>query len=65
MYKELTTDYHSGGPGGSGVNFVIERGPFLARMIGEDYDLIGFDPRGIGATMCDSLILTACMHCSA
>lgn len=41
-----------GGPGGSGKKFLASRfgGQLLAGMLGEDYDLIGFDPRGIGET---------------
>jgi hypothetical protein len=40
----------SGGPGGSGVNFLVLAAPFLAELIGDDWDLIGFDPRGVGLT---------------
>ncbi len=37
-----------GGPGGSGVNFVLQAGPFLyTDEVRASYDLIGFDPRGI------------------
>ncbi|MET1255438.1 alpha/beta hydrolase [Aliikangiella maris] len=40
-----------GGPGGSGVNFVLNAGPFLfSPQVREKFDLIGFDPRGIGAS---------------
>ncbi|TBU51516.1 TAP-like protein-domain-containing protein [Dichomitus squalens] len=37
-----------GGPGGPGVNLATEAGSFFQELIGEDYDIIGFDPRGIG-----------------
>ncbi|EKM57161.1 uncharacterized protein PHACADRAFT_254740 [Phanerochaete carnosa HHB-10118-sp] len=37
-----------GGPGGSGKTFVAMAGKLLQTLVGEDYDVIGFDPRGIG-----------------
>ncbi|EKM55395.1 uncharacterized protein PHACADRAFT_255998 [Phanerochaete carnosa HHB-10118-sp] len=40
--------FNPGGPGGSGVSFVQELGPYFRAVIGPQYDLIGFDPRGIG-----------------
>ena len=37
-----------GGPGGSGVGFVLGAGPFLfSDEVRARYDLVGFDPRGI------------------
>lgn len=37
-----------GGPGGSGVDFVLGAGPFLfTQEVRALYDLVGFDPRGI------------------
>lgn len=42
--------FNPGGPGGSGVDMVKGRGEQFAKIIGDDYDIIGFDPRGIGRT---------------
>src|SRR4029079_17186374 len=37
-----------GGPGGSGVDFVVDVGPFLyTDEVRARFDLVGFDPRGI------------------
>lgn len=37
-----------GGPGGSGIDFTVATGAYLAAEIGlEEFDLIGFDPRGV------------------
>jgi hypothetical protein len=36
----------SGGPGNSGVDFVLELGTYFRAIIGPQYDLVGFDPRG-------------------
>ena len=41
----------SGGPGGSGKSFMSRLGNELAEAIGPDYDIFGFDPRGIGETL--------------
>ncbi|GAB2820523.1 alpha/beta hydrolase [Actinocorallia aurea] len=39
-----------GGPGGSGVNFVRNTGRSFGEPLLRDFDLIGFDPRGVGAS---------------
>jgi pimeloyl-ACP methyl ester carboxylesterase len=39
-----------GGPGGSGVSIALGLGRPLQAILGADQDIIGFDPRGIGAT---------------
>ncbi|KAI0634191.1 TAP-like protein-domain-containing protein [Trametes polyzona] len=39
-----------GGPGAPGVSLATEAGPSLQQIIGDEYDIIGFDPRGIGKT---------------
>lgn len=37
-----------GGPGGSGIDFVLRN--FWPRALTDNFDLIGFDPRGVGAS---------------
>ncbi|CAG8973623.1 hypothetical protein HYALB_00002188 [Hymenoscyphus albidus] len=39
-----------GGPGGSGTFAALYLGKALQTIVGVDQDIIGFDPRGIGAT---------------
>lgn len=39
-----------GGPGGSGVYIALALGKSLQAILGTDQDIIGFDPRGVGAT---------------
>jgi hypothetical protein len=39
-----------GGPGGPGAIFGLMVGSMLQKIVGLDQDVIGFDPRGIGAT---------------
>jgi pimeloyl-ACP methyl ester carboxylesterase len=39
-----------GGPGGSGTGLVLRAGRAMQTVVGADRDIIGFDPRGIGAT---------------
>ncbi|KAH8176000.1 alpha/beta hydrolase fold domain-containing protein [Sarocladium implicatum] len=51
-----TTDYRGpiivnpGGSGGSGISYVRNFGTYAQSVVGTNYDLIGFDPRGIGAS---------------
>ncbi|KAK4698292.1 hypothetical protein P7C70_g7988, partial [Phenoliferia sp. Uapishka_3] len=40
-----------GGPGGSGVEFALRFGPSFSKLLRGRYDLLGFDPRGIGASI--------------
>jgi pimeloyl-ACP methyl ester carboxylesterase len=39
-----------GGPGGSGTSIALLLGEHIQTIVGLDQDVIGFDPRGIGAT---------------
>jgi pimeloyl-ACP methyl ester carboxylesterase len=36
-----------GGPGGSGIKFLHDTGSELRQILGSQYNLVGFDPRGI------------------
>lgn len=47
-----------GGPGASGVLFVLAGGAALSTLTGGIYDIIGFDPRGVGSS-------TPAMECFA
>ncbi|KLO10605.1 alpha/beta-hydrolase [Schizopora paradoxa] len=46
-----TVFLNPGGPGGAGTRLVTGRGDLFALLVGPHYDLIGFDPRGIGRTV--------------
>lgn len=39
-----------GGPGSSGTTFLLNRGAHLHSIVGPEFDLLGFDPRGVGAS---------------
>ncbi|WP_327302426.1 alpha/beta hydrolase [Streptomyces sp. NBC_01298] len=39
-----------GGPGGPGLDLPLALGEVVPAEVGERYDLIGFDPRGVGAS---------------
>lgn len=38
--------FNPGGPGGSGVDQILQRGDQFATVIGPQFDMVGFDPRG-------------------
>ncbi|CZR59458.1 uncharacterized protein PAC_09350 [Phialocephala subalpina] len=40
-----------GGPGGSGVNFLWRGGENLNKIIGEGFNLLSFDPRGVNGSI--------------
>ena len=40
-----------GGPGGSGVEFALQVGPVIQKIVGGKYSIIGFDPRGVNNTV--------------
>ncbi|KAF5372034.1 hypothetical protein D9615_008127 [Tricholomella constricta] len=37
-----------GGPGGSGIDTVTLEGRLLSQIVGPQFDVLGFDPRGVG-----------------
>jgi pimeloyl-ACP methyl ester carboxylesterase len=39
-----------GGPGSPGLDLPMELQPFVPHGVGEDYDWVGWDPRGVGAS---------------
>lgn len=39
-----------GGPGGSGVDFVKSAGKAVARNLNDEFNVVSFDPRGVGAS---------------
>jgi hypothetical protein len=38
--------FNPGGPGGSGVDSVVGSSAAFATIFGEQFDIVGFDPRG-------------------
>jgi pimeloyl-ACP methyl ester carboxylesterase len=40
-----------GGPGGSGLSLAAELAQGLSPGVARDYDMVGFDPRGVGASV--------------
>ncbi|KAL1709294.1 Alpha/Beta hydrolase protein [Schizophyllum commune] len=48
--RKGTVFVNPGGPGGSGVEFVLGYGPDLSTMVGGGYDVVSWNPRGVGHT---------------
>ncbi|EKM58438.1 uncharacterized protein PHACADRAFT_252753, partial [Phanerochaete carnosa HHB-10118-sp] len=42
--------FNPGGPGGSGVALVLRIGAKVQKLVGDEYDIVGFDPRGVART---------------
>ena len=38
--------FNPGGPGGSGIDTVLNEGQLLRTLAGDAFDIVGFDPRG-------------------
>ena len=53
-----TVFFNPGGPGGSGVQSVSENKDQLLALTGGLYDVVGWDPRGVGLT--ESVFSPAC-----
>ncbi|MFE7040548.1 alpha/beta hydrolase [Streptomyces atratus] len=51
--------FNPGGPGGPGLNMPVDLGADLPERVKRQYDLIGFDPRGVGQSSPVSCGLTA------
>ncbi|KZV83249.1 hypothetical protein EXIGLDRAFT_656341 [Exidia glandulosa HHB12029] len=49
--------FNPGGPGVSGVSFVRGLGANMSKIIGDEFDMLGFDPRGIGHTTPQLVVL--------
>ncbi|KAK7042512.1 Abhydrolase-4 domain-containing protein [Favolaschia claudopus] len=43
--------FNPGGPGGSGVDLMLALGPSARDFLGPQFDLVGFDPRGISRSI--------------
>ncbi|KIM20518.1 hypothetical protein M408DRAFT_30301 [Serendipita vermifera MAFF 305830] len=50
--------YNPGGPGGSGVDYIGVLGASLQIQLGEGWDIIGWDPRGVGGSGPDAPLFT-------
>ncbi|KAG8159820.1 hypothetical protein KVR01_010457 [Diaporthe batatas] len=43
--------FNPGGPGGSGIWALKDHGSYLQAIVGRNFDIVTFDPRGIGASV--------------
>ncbi|KAF8351757.1 Alpha/Beta hydrolase protein, partial [Amanita rubescens] len=43
--------FNPGGPGGSGVDFVLVGGDLIHAVVGDAFDIVGFDPRGVSRSI--------------
>ncbi|EEB89130.1 hypothetical protein MPER_12814, partial [Moniliophthora perniciosa FA553] len=48
--RKGTVFMNPGGPGHPGMHLAMDKGAEMANIIGENWDLVGFDPRGVGKT---------------
>ena len=46
MISDISLTINEGGPGGSGVLTVVGTGAELREVVGDGFDILGFDPRG-------------------
>ena len=46
--------FNPGGPGGSGVEFINTVGDVMSSIIGPQFDIVSFDPRGMCVTQVQS-----------
>ncbi|KAJ3004233.1 UNVERIFIED_CONTAM: hypothetical protein HDU68_005220 [Siphonaria sp. JEL0065] len=51
-----------GGPGGSGIDLVARAGFLIKTITGGEFDILGFDPRGIGQSQSVSCSQTPLQH---
>ncbi|KAK1220687.1 hypothetical protein PQX77_016513 [Marasmius sp. AFHP31] len=42
--------FNPGGPGGSGIEFVLLAGARFQQIVGSQFDIVSFDPRGVGSS---------------
>ncbi|KAI9316961.1 TAP-like protein-domain-containing protein, partial [Zopfochytrium polystomum] len=54
-----------GGPGGSGADLAKGAGPLISALTGGHHDILGFDPRGIGASNSVICYPSASAHAAA
>jgi hypothetical protein len=53
--------FNPGGPGGSGVDTLVQAGPSLQLVFGSEYDIVSFDPRGVWVFIsCDTISFPRC-----